>query len=348
MKRISRIMAEIDFGIESGDLFEWSQWPELLEQYDNHPGLVEGEDTARERLGDPDDSSDEGDSVECDDDDSDDDDDLDGGEDGDCGPVELPDAGSFPAYSEGNSSGSGTLGASSSSAGAAAPAGNSQHSQGDASSYETEVERALRTVARLMEIAQEENLQDLSIKKLLSARLREMQKTKRSQTLPGPLQQKLAERREEEQAKLAKAREAQRAERAEKQKQKKAIELAKLEADAARHKSRAEAKIANAKLAELQLQKQKKQDLEALAKERCRLIKHHFAVKVYDNLYEYVVHNDKKNKQHLDGLWPALDSRMQVRKHKGNYALPAELVSSSRNLQSLNSSRSVSLINYFP
>ena len=82
-------------------------------------------------------------------------------------------------------------------------------------------------------------------------------KTKRSQTLPEPLQQKLAEQREEEKTKLTKAREAQRAESAEKQKQKKAIELAKLEADAARHKSRAEAKIANAKLAELQLQKQK-------------------------------------------------------------------------------------------
>ena len=67
-------------------------------------------------------------------------------------------------------------------------------------------------------------------------------------------------------------------------------------------------------------------------------------MKVYDNLYEYVVHNDKKNKQHLDGLWPALESRMKVRKEKGNYALPAELVSYSRNMQLLSLSLSV----YFP
>ncbi len=50
-----RIKAAIDIGIRTGDLTSWDQYTELLEPYDAHAPLVEGEEIERERLGDPDD-----------------------------------------------------------------------------------------------------------------------------------------------------------------------------------------------------------------------------------------------------------------------------------------------------
>ena len=342
----ARILAEIDFSVETGELSDWSQWPELLEQYDNHPGLTEGEDTARERLGDPDDSSDEGDSIEPEDDDNVDDDldDDHGGDGGECCLQEHPDIGSFPTYSEGHSSGSSSLGsaiqnegsaASSSDAAAAGSVTKPQHSPGDALKSETEIERTLRVFGLMMELVVKENLPDPQIKKLLNAKIRELHKTIKSQTLPAEVQQQLNAAREEEKRQLAKSRDEVRAQRAERQKQKKEIELAKLEAEAAKQKSKAAARVANFKLAELQAQKQKKQDLEALAKERERLIKQHFAVKVYDKLYGYVVAGADNNKKQLDALWPAFEKRMKSRADKASYPLPPELVSQGRCLHFL-------------
>jgi hypothetical protein len=68
-----QIKTEIDMAIASGQLASWDQWPELMEPYDNHPGMAEGMEGARCRIGDPDD---------CDDDHSTDDDDDSPGDDG--------------------------------------------------------------------------------------------------------------------------------------------------------------------------------------------------------------------------------------------------------------------------
>lgn len=342
----ARILAEIDFNIETGEWSDWSQWPELLELYDNHPGLTEGEDTARERLGDPDDSSDEGDSIEPEDgDDVDDDlDDDQGGDGGECCPVEHPDIGPFPTYSEGHSSGSSSLGSAIQNEGSAASSSNAasagsvtkpQHSPGDALKSETDIELSLRVLGMMMDLAVKENLPDPQIKKLLNGKIREMQKTKSSQTLPAEVQQQLNAAREEEKRKLAKSRDDIRAQRAERKKQDKEIELAKLAAEAAKQKSKTALRIANVKLAELQAQKQKKQDEEALAKERERLIKQHFAVKVYDKLHTYVIAGEDKNKTQLAALWPAFEKRMKSRAEKANYPLPPELASHARGLHFL-------------
>ena len=329
-----RIKAEIDVGIELGDLTQWSQWPDLLEKYDNHRGLIEGEDTVRERMGDPDDDSDDGDGVNEEDDD-DEADDTDGGEDDDPYQPDHCSAGSeFPTYSEGGSSAA-SSGASSGGSSCALSSNLTLH-PGDQPSeasadLEDETNRAISTVASLMELATERGLKDPQLTKLLSSKLRELQKRKHDSLLPGNLQRMLLESRETERANLDQARQQGRAQREADKTQKKAFQVAKLEVQAAKHKSKAEAQVAKVQLAKIVAEKQTAQAKQALEKERIRLIRTHFAVQVSDRLLKYVFFGKDKNKDNLDKLWGIFKKRIEDRHKRRNYPLPQELVSGARN-----------------
>ena len=78
-----RIKTLIDMGFRTGELHSWGQVYDLLEPYDAHAPLVEGEEGGRDRIAESDDDND--------DDDDDDDHDDDGDDDGaGGGKVELP------------------------------------------------------------------------------------------------------------------------------------------------------------------------------------------------------------------------------------------------------------------
>lgn len=63
----------VDVGIRTGELHSWNQLKDLLEPYDSHAPLAEGEEIGRERIGNDDDDDDNSDD-EVDDDNADDDD----------------------------------------------------------------------------------------------------------------------------------------------------------------------------------------------------------------------------------------------------------------------------------
>ena len=330
-----RIKAEIDVGIEVGDLTQWSQWPDLLEKYDNHRGLIEGEDTVRERMGDPDDDSDNGESVNEEDDDDDEADDTDGGEDDDPYQPDHCSAGSeFPTYSEGGSSAA-SSGASSGGSSCALSSNSTLH-PGDQPSeasadLEDETNRAISTVASLMELATERGLKDPQLTKLLSSKLRELQKRKQDSLLPANLQRMLKQSRETEKATLDQARQQNRAQQQAEKTQKKALQLAKMNVEEAKHKSKAESQAAKVQLAKITAEKQSAQAKQALEKERIRLIRTHFAVQVSDRLLKYVFFGKEKNKDNLDKLWGIFKKRIEDRHKRRNYPLPQELVSGARN-----------------
>ncbi len=327
-----RIKAAIDIGIRTGDLTSWDQYTELLEPYDAHAPLVEGEEIERERLGDPDDDDDDGEEPpgDADHDDDEDDGDLDpddpydpdshadpaSGDDDAAVAMHLPsDAGSSGhggSSSGGASSSSGGSSSAASGSDAAAPLGTADEQArtpaGDAAPLGTADEQAdvrdpgnsLQALLELRDAAKKIGVNDPTVTKVLESRIRELDK-QRSKTHPAVLQalrEKAAERKETQQ-KTALARQEQR----QKEKTLK-LEMEKANADAKAAKALSDAQQAAAKkrVEELQAEKRLLAARQQQEKENLRLIRLHFAARVCSRLLDFCVHDKAKHSETLKKL----------------------------------------------
>ena len=339
-----RIKAAIDIGIRTGDLTSWDQYTELLEPYDAHAPLVEGEEIERERLGDPDDDDDDGEEPPADDDDDDPDGpydpdshaDPEGGDDDAAVAMHLPsDAGSSGHGGSSSSSG----GSSSCSSGAAAASGSdaaplgtadeqARTPAGDAAPLGTADEQAdvrdpgnaLQALLGLRDAAKKLGVNDPTVNKVLETRIRELDK-QRSKTHPAVLQalrEKVAERKEA-QEKAALARQEQR----QKEKTLKLeVEKANADAKAAKALSEAQQAVAKKRVEELQAEKRLLAARQQQEKENLRLIRLHFAARVCSRLLDFCVHDKAKHSETLKKLTSVVAAQAKRGVGEKNLAVP--------------------------
>ena len=309
-----RIAAGIDMGIRTGELTSWDQYPELLEAYDDHAPLVEGEETGRERLGDPDD---------------DDEDDLPSDGDGDCGDggegggsdavngggVPVSPLGPAAAPGGANACGGGGLSASSSCGGgqvvadvagcdaesgagsAASPVALS--SQGD-SQVATVDSEDLDKLLALQKLATELKVGDASLLKVLDTRIREASKN-RSATHPAilaGLRRKAEERRAAQDAIRVQSLEQQEKLRLLKVEERKA----KLAVEAAKHMEKAEQAKAKVRLEEVQEAKRQVAEDQRVNKLHERVIRMHFAAQLSSRLLRFCLHDASAHRAQLAEL----------------------------------------------
>ena len=347
-----RIKAAIDIGIRTGDLTSWDQYTELLEPYDAHPPMVEGEEIERERLGDPDDDDDDGEEPPADpDDDSDDPYDPDshadpeGGDDDAANATHLPSdagssghGGSSSSSSGGGGSSSGSSGGSSSGSAAsgsdAAPLGTAGEEArtpaGDAAPLGSADKQAdvdvrdpgntLQALLELREAANKLGVNDPAVTKVLDTRIRELDKL-RSKTHPAVLQalrEKVAERKAE-QEKTALARQEQR----QKEKTLK-LETEKANADAKAAKALSDAQQAAAKkrVEELQAEKRLLAARQQQEKENLRLIRLHFAARVCSRLLDFCHHDKAKHSETLKKLTSVVAAQTKRKVGDKNLTVP--------------------------
>ena len=311
-----RILASIDVSIRHGDLTRWSQWPELLEPYDNHPGQVEGEETGRERIGDPSDDEDDGEDG-CDlvqEDAGDEDEDAEDHEGNHGGSDDDLDGGAPAAVNSSGSSGSHV---------------KSARSPWDATVSGHPATRDLHVLLAAQQTMQESKLNDPQLAKVLSHRIREVGKRAASTTNPhvvAALREQGQQRRDD----LAQRRQGARNARQESMDLDLKVKRAKLEYDAAKVKSVAEAAIAKARLAEVEKEKVQLALTAKDLKTKQRLIRLHYATVLYNRLLHFTELDKKKNRHKLEEL-KVLTTQQAKREAGAKTMIPPPFMDATRN-----------------
>ena len=318
-----RIVAEIDYRVSVKELTSWSQWPSLLEKYDNHPGLTEGEECSRERMGDPDDEDE-------DDDDDDDDDDADEyGDDPDVRPTRVLDFSSsphasdaeneadqdFPTYREGGSF--------SSSSASNGPLKSESEKHVSPSANGGKKRNVLDYLKKCLHILEEAKVYDPHVDKVIKESLRRHEKMEGG--LHPAIRQEFQSRQEVNRVRVLQKRDEQRAAKEAKKKLDQELAKAKLDLKIAKEKKQSDAKAAQVRLAEIQAAKKLRAEQAEREKVRDRHIRMHFAVRLYDRLVAYVDDlNKPKNKQALDALTDRINRSIALKGYNSqNIVVPA-------------------------
>ena len=343
-----RIKTLIDVGIRTGELQSWDQVYDLLESYDAHAPLVEGEDAGRERIGDPHDDDDDGQDNDGDDDEDDDGDDggAGGGEvehshwtglaedDVEDAPMghDLREPGASPngrsGCAQGASSSSSTDGqaVASSIVGAASESAQPTLCTESSTGSDDTAHDPANLVDKLMKLkkfAEELKLSDASVMKVIENRTRDLNKL-RSTTHPAVVQALreagIARRQTQMDAAAERKREAEKL---------KAIQLetekAKVDLAIAKTQSDAEARQAKMRLEEIQAQKRLELQRREKTKEDNKLVRFYLASKVCRRLLDFYYHKRKENAAQIAELNKVVASQAQRKAGEVNITVPTFL-----------------------
>ena len=322
-----RIITEIDTLIDQGELTTWSQYRELLEVYDNHPGMVEGEDTARDRMGDPEDDEDDGESIAESDGggpDDDDDDDVNGHDgaevDGDEHAIDLGPAGSTTAStthaaasSSGSSSSSSHLAKPS-----AAPAPTTEEEEADPG---TELPSSAK-LDRLAAYAMELGIKEPQVLKVIRENIRRAEQLDKGLHPARAIQDEFRARMDKRRMAMVQ-RAAQRREAVKKLKTAD-LELKKAEANAKAAKAlgKVEADKAKQQLAECQAQKKTAQEKAKHEQARDHNIRHHFAACLVEKHLEFYVLSGAAKESAAKALAAHVRGQVAEKTHRMTYTPP--------------------------
>lgn len=341
-----RIKTLIDVGIRTGELHSWGQVYDLLEPYDAHAPLVEGEESGRERLGDPNDDDDDDDEGDGDNDDEDGDGD-DGGAGG--GKVEhshwteqaednvedapmgndLREPGASPdgrsGCAQGASSSSSTDGqaVASSIVGAASESAQPSLCTESSTGSDDTAHDPANMVDKLMKLkkyADELKLTDASVMKVIETRTRDLNKL-RSTTHPAVVkalrEAGIARRQTQMDEAAARKREADKFKALQIETEKAKVDLA-----IAKTQTDAEARQAKMRLQEIEAQKRLELQRREKIKEDNKLVRFYLASKVCRRLLDFYYHKQKENAAQIDQIHKVVASQAKRKAGEVNITVP--------------------------